>query len=352
MNLDQFRAKQTIARILFPVALLALFFTSATGWSFSALYALGDSLSDTGRNPAPAPSYYNGRYSNGPLWVEYLSAELGLTYNAANNFAVSGDTTSNLASQVAGVVPSTNLSSALFTVWIAGNDFLDSADIGVNDPAWAVVISNAVVNITNALGTLYTDGAREIIVGNLPNLGQIPAFVGTPAGYTNYIDSKVALFNTTLASALTSVMQRYPGLRIYPVDFNSTFTATLNSPGTYGFTVTTVGALEDTNLTNKSFTGPGADYLFWDTIHPTTKAHALNAGVAFLSVGVELSSSGNGINSSLVVSNLSPGLSYTIQSSANLATWTNYQILTATSNNATVTVTNALGANAYYRVRY
>ncbi len=43
--------------------------------AYDALYAFGDSLIDTGNNPAPAGVYYEGRFSNGPLWVEYLSAK-------------------------------------------------------------------------------------------------------------------------------------------------------------------------------------------------------------------------------------------------------------------------------------
>jgi phospholipase/lecithinase/hemolysin len=98
-------------RVIFPLVLLVFLLSVATtGYSFTTLYAFGDSVSDTGRNPAgPAQSYFNGRYSNGPLWVEYLSASLGLPYNAANNFAVSGSTTSDLQSQIAGLTASTNL---------------------------------------------------------------------------------------------------------------------------------------------------------------------------------------------------------------------------------------------------
>src|ERR1019366_7944801 len=84
MRSDHSRAKlaashMTTTRMIFPAFLLTLFLNASTGYSFTALYAFGDSLSDTGRNPAgPATSYFNGRYSNGPLWVEYLSANLGL----------------------------------------------------------------------------------------------------------------------------------------------------------------------------------------------------------------------------------------------------------------------------------
>jgi hypothetical protein len=296
--------------------------------------------------------YYEGRYSNGPLWVEYLSGFLGFPYNPSNNFAYSGSTTSNLLSQVAGLPASTNLRSGLFTVWSGGNDFLDdTSSLQTNTAAWNVVISNAVANITNAVATLYTNGGREFIVGNLPNLGRLPAFIGTPAGYTNYIDALVATFNTQLATAVTNIMQGCPGLRIYLIDNNTQLNNILSAPAAYGFTVITNGALEDSNLTNKSFTGPGADYVFWDIIHPTTKLHALTAGGAFLNVAVEMNLSHSGTNFNLLVTNLHTGLPYTIQTSTNLTTWSNYHSFTAGTTNTNVALTNA-AAKAYYRVGY
>jgi phospholipase/lecithinase/hemolysin len=341
----------TRKRMILASVTLTLFLTASTGRSFTALYVFGDSLSDTGRNPAPATNYYDGRFCNGPLWVEYLSTNLGLVYNASNNFAVSGSTTSNLLSQVAGLPPSTNLSTGLFTVVSGGNDFLDSVNLGVNDAGWTNVITNAVINLTNAIAQLYTNGAREMIVGNLASLGHTPAFIGTPAGYTNYIDEQVSYFNALLATALTNVMQRSPGLRIYLLNDNAGLSNILAAPATFGFTVITNGALEDSNLTNKAFNGPGADYVFWDTIHPTTKVDVLTAATAYEMVGVGLGMARNGTNSSLTVSNLFPGFGYTIQGSTNLTTWTNFNVFTAASTNLTMTVTNG-ASKAYYRVRY
>jgi thermolabile hemolysin len=339
-----------VLRIILPAAALWFCLMATPVRAFTALYVFGDSLSDTGRNPAPSPMYYDGRYCNGPLWVEYLSARLGLPYNASNNFAVSGSTTSNLMSQIAGLPASTILHSGLFTLVSAGNDFLDSAELGVNDAGWNIVITNAVFNLTNAIGALYTNGAREMIVGNLASIGRTPAFIGTPAGYTNYVDSKVALFNTMLESSLPVVMQRSSGLRIYLLDDNTGLSNILSAPAAYGFTVITNGALEDSNLTDKSFNGPGANYVFWDVIHPTTKLNMMTAATAFESVAVQLGIAQNGTNLSLAVSNLYPGFGYGIQSSGDLMTWSNYQTFTATATNTTMTLTN--GTSRYFRVGY
>jgi phospholipase/lecithinase/hemolysin len=332
------------------LVLIAVLSHCTTAYSFSALYVFGDSLSDTGRSPAPEQGYYEGRYSNGPLWVEYLSAELGITYNASNNFAVSGSTTADLMSQTTSLVPSTNLSTALFTVESGGNDFLDGAEADLSDSGWNSLVASGVSNITSTLNVLYTNGAREIIVGNLANIGQTPAAAAEPALFATYVDTKVALFNTQLHSSVTNFTKSHPGARIYLLDENTLLSQIIKTPASYGFTVTTNGALEDPHLTDKSVTGPGADYVFWDIIHPTTKVHALVSNLALQNVAVQLDFASNGTQ--LKLANLYPGLLYIVQTSTNLSAWSDYQTVTAMTNSTSVTLTNGSSSQTYFRVRY
>jgi phospholipase/lecithinase/hemolysin len=63
----------------------------ATAVAFSKIYAFGDSLSDTGNvnqivqtvtggtASFPPLPYYNGRFSNGPIWAEKLADKLGIS---------------------------------------------------------------------------------------------------------------------------------------------------------------------------------------------------------------------------------------------------------------------------------
>src|SRR5258708_26237978 len=99
--------------------------------AFDSIYAFGDSLTDTGNNPAPATIYFQGRYSNGPLWIEYLSTQLDLTYNPANNHAQSGGETSDTLAQVQQFTAPPNASDSLFVVWAGGNDFIHNFAKGV-----------------------------------------------------------------------------------------------------------------------------------------------------------------------------------------------------------------------------
>jgi len=142
-------------------------------------------------------------------------------------------------------------------------------------------------------------------------------------------------------------------LRLYLLDDNAGLSNVLSAPATYGFTVTMRGALEDPSLTDKSFNGPGANYVFWDVLHPTTKLDAMTAAAAFEAVEAELNIVRNGTNFTLEPYNLYPTLPYTIQSSPNLTTWSNYLTFTATSTNTTLILTNEPGKRAiFYRVSY
>jgi len=84
----------------------------ASAQNFDAFYIFGDSLVDNGnlfgvtRNLVPpSPPYFNGRFSNGPVWVEILGPKLGISADSTNNFAFGGATsgTFNALSPLLGV---------------------------------------------------------------------------------------------------------------------------------------------------------------------------------------------------------------------------------------------------------
>src|SRR5579862_311055 len=216
--------------------------------AYDALYAFGDSLTDTGNNPAPAgTNYYNGHFSNGPLWVEYMSTNLGLAYVQTNNHADSGSETAGALLAVQNFPPPVDAATAVFAVWSGGNDFIKNVSVTSqqNDPLWAGVISNAVYNLTNAVAVLYADGARTIIVPNLPDLSKLPAANPLTSSYKTYISGKIGLYNANLLQALNKIRSGHPNLDLSGPDIFTNFNNILANPAAYGFTKTTVGALED-----------------------------------------------------------------------------------------------------------
>ncbi len=80
----------------------------ATDLQYTSIWSVGDSLSDTGRTyrylsnnwlvprqyVAPkGPNYDNGRFSNGPVWLEYLATREGQPYVADRNLSWGGAVT-------------------------------------------------------------------------------------------------------------------------------------------------------------------------------------------------------------------------------------------------------------------
>src|SRR5712671_4101139 len=124
--------------------LLAWFLAAPAARAFDAIYAFGDSLTDTGNRPAPAPTYFQGRFSNGALWIETLSVQLGFDYVASNNFAESDGETADALAQVQRFVAPTNTPGGLFVVWSGGNDFIHNFAKGPDDGFWNGLIAQSV----------------------------------------------------------------------------------------------------------------------------------------------------------------------------------------------------------------
>jgi phospholipase/lecithinase/hemolysin len=266
---------------------------------FSQMFVFGDSLSDDGNifgitqgAVPPTPPYFNGRFTNGPVWVEYLAPSLGLTLNSANNFALGGATSGTqntgnipglpslpgLQQQIDGFT-ATNVSAdpnALYVVYAGGNDYLGGASTDV----FAVVN-----NLTTAIAKLASVGARNFMVPNLPNLGALPG----PAIQGPQVQQGLTQLSTghgTVLAATLANLEQSPNINIIPVDVFTLFNNTIANPAAFGFT----------NVTNNIVPGAGTDpsvrgftipdgvnpdqYLFWDLVHPTTRAHSLVSNTA------------------------------------------------------------------------
>ena len=233
---------------------------------------------------AQPPNYYPGHFSNGPLWIEYLSQQLGFAYNQANNFAVGGSKTADVYQMASQFVPARDVSKALFVVWAGGNDILVEIPNGYNELNWNSQILSSVSNLSNTVVTLHARGAHNIMVPDTADITRFPLMVGTPAVQAAYIRSKIQLFNQKLAVTISSLQARFPDSKIFGCDIYSGMNLVLSHPSTYGFTKTNVAALGDTQLPNKLFGGPGANYVFWDQVHPTTKMHSLFAAAFGVSI--------------------------------------------------------------------
>jgi phospholipase/lecithinase/hemolysin len=276
--------------------------------AFSEVVVFGDSLSDNGNVyrltqgfpgnallPFPPDRLYaDGRQSNGPVAVEYLSLRLGATLR---NFAQAGATTgtgniwddgslgeppgalglSGMRTQVQSYVaqPGAADSNALYVLWGGPNDFVSGlANPATFDPLAA--IANAVTNLSAEAGELYGAGARHFLIPNMADLGITPRAVS--AGLSAEARDLTMSFNSALDTALGGLRAGLPGAAIHGLD---TFALSRQafaefSGGNPAAPEVTLPCLAVPACATDTQTQAG--FLFWDDLHPTTQVHSILGG--------------------------------------------------------------------------
>ncbi|MEH2269868.1 MAG: SGNH/GDSL hydrolase family protein [Nostoc sp.] len=278
--------------LIFPLKVLAK--------DYDNIYVFGDSFSDTGNvfNATngiipPSQTYFNGRFSNGPIWVDYLASDLGLTLNLKNNFAFGGATTGTeniglpglpgLQQEINSFISANKTAdpNALYIIWAGTNDYLSYFFGGDPNP------TNTVGNLSAALTSLVTDGARDIMVVNLPDLGKLP-FANFDSQRSNLFNTFSSTHNSSLDTTLKSLRQQLsPDINIIELNVNSLFDRIIAAPDEFGFTNATNSCIsKDLSVvpidvpTQQVLCNP-EKFLFWDEVHPTTTTHKLIGELAF-----------------------------------------------------------------------
>jgi len=290
---------------------------AASADTFSDVFIFGDSLSDTGNILdrtfgffPPDPPYFDGRFSNGPVWAEYLADQLNLIVvpNGSNpnvingnNFAFGGaEATNDVPIFPFGVIPSvqnqvsffvaaagTVPADALYAIWGGGNDlrFAANPGNGLTPEEQDQVVQDAVDAIVDAVATLAGAGAQDVLVPNIPDLGASPeAVLLGNVGESTLISMQ---FNILLASELDAAADEL-GITIIQFDtfalLGDIIDDALNNDGlVYG--ITNIDTPIAPGLPGDPRDAPPAkdpDVALWaDDVHPSTVAHEVFATVVF-----------------------------------------------------------------------
>lgn len=253
----------------------------------------GDSVSDTMNVynathwEVPSPhTYVLGHFTNGKVWNEYLSDNLGLpNYNWAVGGAAGDDyyVVPGLVSQVQAYlnfIPSAanyQPANTLFTVLIGANDLIN----------YGRTVDSIIAAEETALEKLIVSGARNILILNLPDLSKSPKFsdemgLKTPAERAT-LKAHVLDLNARLVTLRNNLQTKYgTTLHIQLFDTMATVNDFLAGAPANGLTNITQSCLninDDTplNYAQTQSLRPGclnADaYAFWDLLHPTTRSH-------------------------------------------------------------------------------
>jgi len=280
--------KPSSITVAFAWSVLVVAATTASAGPISQVVVFGDSLSDTGNVFAgtlgiwpPSPPYHDGRFSDGPVWVEYWATAHGLPVPTASltggtNYAFGGAETGldgvstlgtpNLGTQLAMYLEAHEPSAEdLFIFWGGGNDFLQADQTDASVP---------VANLSTMISTLVAEGATNFRVLNLPPLGETPAYRG--GGRQAELDALSLEFNELLSAELQRLRSLWPAVTICEHDIYGSLAGVFDDPAAYGLANVTDSALNE--ATGVVVDNPH-EYLFFDGVHPTTVGHALIAAV-------------------------------------------------------------------------
>jgi outer membrane lipase/esterase len=285
--------------------------------TISAIYVFGDSLSDAGNifvgtgGAIPDPPYFNGQFSNGPVWVEDLAAALGLGpltpslaggTDYAYGGAETGPTSFNTSDSVTDLTgPTGQLAqfqaahptadpNALYTIWIGSND-LDDILAGATPAQYAADIAIAAANADSAIAALAGEGAKNFLLLTVPDLGLTPEAIAGGLPTQAAASELAAGFNSALVSGAESLAST-DGLNLSILNTYALLDTIVANPTSYGFTNVTAPCLTGAiDYSGGTVCATPNQYLFWDELHPTAAGHAIIADAVLPLVTPEPASS-------------------------------------------------------------
>ena len=251
---------------------------SAATPTYDAIYVFGDSYCDVGNifiatgGAEPAAPYYNGRFSNGPIWIEHVAGGLGLPmapalaggtdYAFGGAFATApqtipgGGTIPSVPEQVALYLSQHGGKAdpnALYVIEGGGNDILDAT--GGSPDALGLKIA---VALSESELLLRRAGAKHFVIPNLFNVGLIPA------GQANAtFDLAAVVAANKYLNDLLALEDLLEGVYILRLDVFSLIQSLETDYTHYGFVDVTSPCLTITICSDPDHT------FFWDTHHPT-----------------------------------------------------------------------------------
>lgn len=232
----------------------SLFFISINSYSyqFDKIVTFGDSLSDNGNlyrflaHIIPkSPPYYEGRFSNGPVWVETLFTNYFHKPSDYNfqDFAVGGAGTIISSKEELPYTISLevddylylhnyhNKDTSLFIFWIGANDYLKG-------PTNVDMITTQVITaIGNNIEAIIANGGVMVMVANLPDLGLTPE---ARQNNTQQILTQLTLsHNQKLSAKYNDLKLRYPNVKFAYFDVYSLLNEVIANPQKFYLTNTT-----------------------------------------------------------------------------------------------------------------
>jgi outer membrane lipase/esterase len=276
-------------RPLLALLLATPLMASASAPAYDAIYVFGDSYCDVGNiylatsGAIPSsPPYFQGHFSNGPIWVEHVAGYLGLPMKpylaGGTDYAFGGAWMTAPQVTPEGTIPSVPQQvalylslhggkadpKALYVIEGGGNDILGTTSGSADALGFKIA-----TGIAESELLLRRAGAHNFLIPNLINVGALPAAAANAAFATAASDATNSWLNKLLG--LESFLE---GIRILRVDVFSLLSAVKTDPFHFGFVNITTPCLNP--ITGAVCSDPDHTF-FWDVEHPTEFGHAFFA---------------------------------------------------------------------------
>lgn len=282
--------------------IFTLFFsTLVSAAPINKFVVFGDSLSDNGnlyeymKHQLPlSPPYYEGRFTNGPVWVELLtkfyfpndSKQRLLDYAFGGAGVLDGDEDDEDLFTLRREMDSYFLAhqdkadeNSLYIMWIGSNNYLAVPDDVEK------TIREVTLGIKSSLVRLVEHGAKNILVVNLPDLGKVPAArdYEVPSILTYYSTRH----NSILANTMVELRSRYADVKWFYFEVDQLMEEMFKDPQSFGFTNITDTCYEEmavsasanpvlkmvATVKPKEQQDACTGYMFFDPVHPSFIAH-------------------------------------------------------------------------------
>jgi phospholipase/lecithinase/hemolysin len=252
---------------------------------FDTLVSFGDSNTDTGNvynlthHTWPiVPPYFQGRFSNGPVWIEKLGV------SNVKNYAYGGATTDNDLVQgytasdtkpVPGVrqqiliylnetnTANMNFARTLYVIWVGGNNYYFNQTISP---------STVAASILNGVKDLLHIGVKHLLIVNQSPVEAMP-FIRTPEQAVYYRE-RTTYHNNNLSIGISKLVYNRQEVSLYLFDVYSFVLKIIANDSHYSFNV------KDNcwNILNGNVTilcSNPESYVYIDQYHFTTRMHQL-----------------------------------------------------------------------------
>lgn len=293
-------------------ALILCISTVVSATTLNKFVVFGDSLSDNGnlyeylKHQLPmSPPYYDGRFTNGPVWIESLIGSyypasstkehfLDYAFGGAPLEDVDGDTLFTLRSQLDNYFLTHQNSAdanSLYVIWIGSNDYLNLPE-DLNGYNAEETVQPIMASMHRSLKRLVDNGAKHILILNLPDLGRTP--IARDFAAETELSASSTRHNELLLADVEAFKVSNPDVQWLYFDIRSALDEMLTSPAQFGFTNVTDTCYEAAseepsvhtvlNMVSSIRVGKVGlhknacdGFLFFDPVHPSQAAHRLLA---------------------------------------------------------------------------